>query len=508
MTAMSAELLPFLGLALLVLAGIVVARTGWPAYAVILSMSVLGTAFAALLGGPVGLMAALPGRLIALLEHDLLQALPLFLLMGALLNRLGVVEALFAVTSALLPRRQFNPVLAGLGVGVLLGPVNGSVGASVLSLGRSVLAPLARAGVAPADRVAVLALASTLGVVVPPSLVLILLGDAMMSAHTVAVTANSKSAIATVADSAASARIINTQDIFYAAALPALMVIVLCAAAAIIRFRHRLVQDAATIVQPTQPQWWTASGALIVLAVLLGGVVSGRFFAVEAAACGAVIALVAGLASGRLRGGKLHDALTEALAHTGALFALLVAATTLTLLLRVCGSDAWIAELIARLPGGPTQIAICVLVLLALSALVLDAFEIVFVVVPLVMPPLLMRVEDATWVAVLTLLILQLSFLMPPLGFALVLAKSREGAGSVTSNGIMAKALAPFVVALCVVLGTVLLKPDTVHLWQPNSQAAAPARLSEEEVLRSMQQTPAPEADASEPSIAPPPVKP
>ncbi len=505
---MSAELLPFLGLALLLLAGIVVARTGWPAYAVILSVSVLGTALAALLGGPVGLMAALPGRLIALLEHDLLQALPLFLLMGALLNRLGVVEALFAVMSALLPRRQFNPVLSGLGVGALLGPVNGSVGASVLSLGRSVLAPLAKAGVAPADRVAVLALASTLGVVVPPSLVLILLGDAMMSAHTVAVVANSKSAIAAVASSAASARIINTQDIFYAAMLPALLVIVLCAVAAIIRFRHRLASDGPTFAKPTRAQWWTAVGTLVVLAVLLGGVVSGRFFAVEAAACGAVIALVAGLAFGRLRGGKLHDALTEALAHTGALFALLVAATTLTLLFRVCGSDAWIAEMIARLPGSPTQIAICVLVLLALSALVLDAFEIVFVVVPLVMPPLLMRVDDATWVAVLTLLILQLSFLMPPLGYALVLAKSREGAGSVTSRGVMAKALAPFVVALSVVLGTVLLWPGTVHLWRSNNQSTAPAKLSDEEVLRSMQQTPTPEDEAREPSLPPQPAKP
>lgn len=379
----AAVLLPLLGFALLLCASIVVARTGWPAFAVILSVSVLGTCVAGLLGAPVSLMAALPGRFIALLEHDLLQALPLFLLMGALLNRLGVVEAMFAVMSALLPNRQFNPVLSGLGVGALLGPVNGSVGASVLSLGRSVLAPLAKAGVAPADRVAVLALASTLGVVVPPSLVLILLGDAMMSAHTVAIAANSKSAVAAVASSAASVRIINTQDIFYAAALPALMVIVLCAVAAIIRFRHPVSSGIPATMRPSRAQWCAASSAVVVLAVLLGGVVSGRFFAVEAAACGAVIALVAGLMSGHLRNGNLHRALTQALAHTGALFALLVAATTLTLLFRVCGSDAWLAEMINALPGGPTQIAICVLLLLALSALVLDAFEIVFVVVPL-----------------------------------------------------------------------------------------------------------------------------
>ncbi len=478
---------------MLVLAGVLIARTGWPAFAVILAVSVLGTATGALLGAPVGLMAALPGRLIALLEHDLLQALPLYLLMGALLNRLGVIAALFAALSALLPQRQFNPVLAGLGVGALLGPVNGSVGASVMSLGRSVLQPLARAGVAADDRVAVLALASTLGVVVPPSLVLILLGDAMMSAHTVAVAANAKSAIAAVAASAASVRIINTQDIFYAAALPAGMVILLCAVAAIIRFRSRGADGPARLL-PTRGQWWMAATTLLVLAVLLGGVASGRFFAVEAAACGAALTLVAGVGSGRLGGGNLRSALIDALAQSGALFALLIAATTLTLVLRMYGSDVWLSELIAAVPGGATGVVIVVLALLALSALVLDAFEIVFVVVPLVMPAALMRVPDAAWVAVLTLLVLQVSFLMPPLGYALVLARSREVQVSGVAPRAMARALWPFVLALGLVLAGVLLRPDWVHLWQPQSQAPAPAALSEEEVLRSMRQAPEPDA--------------
>jgi len=497
-------LLPHLGLALLLLAGVVVSRTGWPAYAVILGVSVLGTALGALLGAPVGLMAALPGRLVALLEHDLLQALPLYLLMGALLNRIGVVEALFTTISALLPRRQFNPALSGLGVGTLLGPVNGSVGASVLSLGRAVLQPLAKAGVPPADRVAVLALASTLGVVVPPSLVLILLGDAMMAAHTVAVAANSKSAVAAVAASAGSVRIVNTQDIFYAAALPALAVILLCVVATVARFRRRVVVPAPATAKPAREQWWSAGAALIALGVLLGGVISGRFFAVEAAACGAALVLVAGLVSGRLSRGNLQIVLTEALVHTGALFALLVAATTLTLVLRVCGSDVWVADMIAALPGGSTGVVIAVLLLLALSALVLDAFEIVFVVVPLLMPAALMRVPDAAWVAALTLLVLQLSFLMPPLGYALVLARTRQGAGPAVPPLAMAHALLPYVLALCVVLGSVLLRPDWVHLWQPVSHTVAGATLTEEEVLRSMQQAPTPDAEATEPVMEKP----
>src|SRR5262249_57805146 len=108
-------------------------------------------------------------RLFNLFESDLLQALPLYVLMGALLNRLTVAPAVVRTLLGLLPRRPGTPVVAGLGLGALLAPMSGSVGASVLALCRSVEPMLAGRGVAPPVRPAAVAVAATPGVGGPPS---------------------------------------------------------------------------------------------------------------------------------------------------------------------------------------------------------------------------------------------------------------------------------------------------------------------------------------------------
>ena len=148
--------------------------------------------------------------MINLFENDLLQALPLYVTMGLLLGRLPVADALYRTSIAILPKRASAPLVSGMLLGALLGPMNGSVGASVLGLARVVAPRLSAEGVPAATRDAIVAVASTLGVLVPPSLVLILLSDAMLNAHTYAVTATGRSD-----------RVINTQDVFHAALLPA-----------------------------------------------------------------------------------------------------------------------------------------------------------------------------------------------------------------------------------------------------------------------------------------------
>jgi hypothetical protein len=116
----------------------------------------------------------------------------------------------------------------------------------------------------------------------------------------------------------------------------------------------------------------------------------------------------------------------DTMAVTGALFALLVAATMFTLIVRGFGTDRWVAALLQQLPGGSVEAICVVLPILALCALVLDAFELIFVVVPVVAPPLLTVVPNATWVAVLMLLILQASFLLPSFGYAVLMVRSRS----------------------------------------------------------------------------------
>jgi TRAP-type mannitol/chloroaromatic compound transport system permease large subunit len=153
----------------------------------------------------------------------------------------------------------------------------------------------------------------------------------------------------------------------------------------------------------------------------------------------------------------LKAVLHDTIAISGALFALLVGATTFTLVLRAFGTDVVVAGALAHLAGGAPAALAVVLAALAACALVLDAFEIIFVVVPVLMPPLLMRVPDATWVSVLALLILQASFLAPPFGYAFLMMRSVTRTEATTAS--FARAIAPYLAAQIVVLAAIVSWP-------------------------------------------------
>lgn len=481
-----------LGLLFLVAAGIVF--TGLPAFAVLIAVASLG-ALAGLATGTISyaLLTALPGRLINLLDNDLLQALPLYVLMGLLLDRLPIAQALFRTGLAVLPASPAAPLVSGMGLGALLGPMNGSVGASVLGLSRVVAPRLAESGVPPPLRSAAIAVASTLGVVIPPSLVLILLGDAMLNAHTIAVTATGRTD-----------RVINTQDVFHGALGPAALSLALTLAVAWLAGR-RLHSGTAAGAPPRVPvgaaEAVTAVAAILTLAVLLGGVVTGYFYAVEAAAMGATALLSMGFLSGRLRGSTLRQVLADAMATTGALFALLIGATTLTLVLRLLGTDRLVGDWLVAMPGNDIAVVAVVLAAIGLSAFVLDAFEIIFVIVPIVIPPLLVRIADARWVATLVLLTLQTSFLLPPFGYALMMI--RGTLKETIPVGALTRALLPFLLAQWTVLGIVLLAPQLTHLGERAGEASrAPQRpLSNEELNRRIEDLLPPPPDIPAPNL-------
>ncbi|HUI94356.1 MAG TPA: TRAP transporter large permease subunit [Xanthobacteraceae bacterium] len=481
-----------LGLLALVAAGI--ALTGAPAFLVLLTAASAGGALAVLSDTvPASLLTALPGRLVNLLENDLLQALPLYVLMGVLLDRLAIADALFRTSVRLLPKSAAAPVMAGLGLGALLGPMNGSVGASVLSLARAVEPRLDASGVPAPLRYATICVASTLGVVIPPSLVLILLGDAMLSAHTIAVTATGRPD-----------RVINTQDVFHGALAPAGLFFAAALAVAWLTARGAPSPgSAAGRADVTARQATLALVALVALIGLLGGVAAGFIFPVEGAASGAGALLLGGLLAGRLRWAVLGPALADVMAITGALFALLIGATSLTLVLRLLGTDRLIGDWLIALPGGDVVAVVTVLAIIGLSAFVLDAFEIIFVVVPIVVPPLLIRVADARWVAVLVLLTLQMSFLLPPFGYALMMLRGTLKLA--VPLGPLTRALAPFLLAQWLVLAIVLAAPRLVHLGEPPGDRlrTAPSTLSPADVDDRLRQMIPPPPEVSAPDLRP-----
>lgn len=434
-----------IGILMLALLAVALVATGLPAWTVLLGVASTFAVGGSLLGVfPLALLNAVASRLVGLLESDLLQALPLYVLMGALLNRLPLAQIVFRSGAWALRGTDAGPSLAGMGLGVLLAPMNGSVGASVATLGRIVLPRLRASGMAESSAMAQVCVTSTLGVVVPPSLVLILLADAMMRAHTEAVNATG---VAT--------RIVNTQDVFVGALVPASILFALFVAIAWFTSRGHAITEAPI---PAREAWTGLAVSALVLA-LLAAVTLGYLYAVEAAATGGV-ALLAYAAIARGVGFDVMKAvLRDTVAITGALFALLVGATTFTLVLRAFGTDGAVGALLAHLAGGGVALAV-VLIALACCALVLDAFEIIFVVVPVLMPPLLTRVPDATWVSVLALLILQASFLAPPFGYAFLMMRS------VTKSEMravaFARAIAPYLLAQVVVLVAVLAWPGLI----------------------------------------------
>jgi len=447
------------GLWMLFATAVLLVATGLPAWSVLVGVTLASAAAgvaASVLG--VELLTAMPARILGLLENDLLQALPLYVLMGALLNRLPLARTLFRVGSLALRWTGAGPPLAGLGLGVLLAPMNGSVGASVAMLARTVEPRLHDSGVTPERGAALVCSASTLGVVVPPSLVLILLGDAMLRAHTEALNITH-----------ASVRIINTQDVFVGALVPAALLLALCAAVTWWGARRGSQADAPAPARVSPGDVVVAVATLAFIIGLLAGVTLGYLYAVEAAAAGGVALFVGGLVTRTLTLDTLRAVLRDTMAITGALFALLVAATMFTLVLRGYGTDRWVAAALGGLPGGASALA-AVLGTLALCALVLDAFEMIFVVIPVVMPPLLTLVPNVTWVAVLTLLILQASFLLPPFGYAVLMVRNTIRR-PLSMRG-LTRALLPYLAAQLVVLALVLAAPALV--WQRNPMTLAP----------------------------------
>ena len=477
------------GIAMLVAVAALLIATGLPAWQVLLGVAL---AFAA--GGMAAgvfalpLLTAMPSRLLGLLEQDILQALPLYVLMGALLNHLPLAEILFRTGNRALARTGAGPSLTGLGLGVLLAPMNGAVGASVAMLSRTVQSRLEASGVPLEKSAALVCVASTLGVVIPPSLVLILLGDAMMRAHTEATILTHESV-----------RIINTQDVFTGALVPAAILLALCA---LVAWRtNRGAADAAGMSRPTLREWVTAGVTIAFIGSLFTAVTLGYLYAVEAAAFGAVALFGFGLATGTLTRLVLSAVLRDTMAVTGALFALLLAATMFTLVVRAFGTDRWLAAALVRLGMGETGSLLVVLAIIAACALVLDAFEMIFVVIPVAMPPLLTLVHDATWVSVLTLLILQASFLAPPFGYAVLMVRNSVRRG-LSLKG-LSRALAPYLAAQLLVLSLVLAwpaliwqrNPSTLTANDPGQPNASP--VSEDEARRMLErQLPAPPGDS------------
>ncbi|HLJ18797.1 MAG TPA: TRAP transporter large permease subunit [Stellaceae bacterium] len=385
------------------------------------AFTLLGTAvgFAAL-GDLLGvfdlrLLSALPLRLLGLMEDDLLQAIPLFLYLGVILQRTTLAADLLNGLGGLFGRRAGGLGIATIIVSIFLAPTTGAIGATVLTIGLLALPTMLAAGYDRRLASGIVCSAGTLGTIIPPSIVLILLSSFMQSANIEA----------QIRRGAETAQAMTVQDIYLGALTPVGLLLSLYLAYVVLAaaVRPRLCPPPLAHLE-TRPSLLRLVLTIFVpmglLALMLGLVIGGLAYTVEAAATAGLVATLYAAIRRELNLARLAETLHMVMKLTAMVFMLLMGASTFSLVFRGFSGDLFVAQLLSRVPGGVLGGAAVVMAIMFGLAFFLDALEIIFLVVPIAMPPLLLLGADPVWLTLLTAINLQTAFLHPPFGFAII----------------------------------------------------------------------------------------
>ncbi len=359
---------------------------------------------------------ALPARIFGIMSREILVAIPLFILMGTLLERSGVAEDLLVSVGKL-----FGRLGGGLGygvvmVGALLAASTGIVGAAVVTMGLLSLPTMLRNGYDPRLACGTVCAAGTLGQIIPPSIALILLGDMLAGSYTQSQLSRGQYDFEPV----------SVIDLFAGALFPGLMLVGLYLLWLVVQSvlrperspplpagevlpLHRVLREVSISLLPP----------VFLMVLVLGSILGGIATPTEAASLGVVGALGLVLARGRFSFGLLHKVLRRTLEITAMVFGILVGATVFALTFRALGGDKAIEEMLLRVSTNPAELMLIVMVALFLLGFVLDFIEILFVVVPVVAPPLFALGVDPIWLGVMIGMNLQTSFMTPPFGWSL-----------------------------------------------------------------------------------------
>lgn len=407
------ELLPLL----LFLVAIFILLLG---YSVAFSLAGTGLIFAA-----IGIMTghfeasfleAVPNRLFGIMNNTVLIAVPLFVFMGVMLEKSKIAEELLDTMAAL-----FGPLRGGLGisvtvVGMLLAASTGIVGATVVTMGLLSLPTMLRRGYDPKVATGIICASGTLGQIIPPSIVLVLLGDVISSAYQQA----------QLDQGIYSPETVTVGDLFLGALLPGLLLV----GSYILYLVFKAIFHPETV--PAIPQderdamdnmFKRVISALLppifLVGLVLGSILGGWATPTEAASVGAVGAMVLAIARRCFTLNILKDVMRTTTQVSSMVFIILVGASIFSLVFRGYGGDDLVRDFLADLPGGVFGAVALVMLVIFLLGFFLDFIEITFVVVPIVAPILLAMGLDPIWLGVMIAVNLQTSFLTPPFGFAL-----------------------------------------------------------------------------------------
>jgi tripartite ATP-independent transporter DctM subunit len=406
-------------------------------------------------------LEALPNRLYGIMTNVTLIAVPLFVFMGVMLERSRVAENLLDTMAEL-----FGRLRGGLGfsvtlVGMLLAASTGIVGATVVTMGLLSLPTMLRRGYDPRIASGVICASGTLGQIIPPSIVLVLLGDVLSSAYQQA----------QLDMGIYSPETVSVGDLFTGALIPGIILVSLyllylaivawARPQAMPAIEHEPGDTRADLLPRVIS---SLLPPLLLIVAVLGSILAGIATPTEAASVGAVGAILLALSRRQCSLSILQEVMRSTTRITCMVFLILIGASIFSLVFRGFGGDEIVADLLTSLPGGKFGAMLAVMLLMFLLGFVLDFIEITFVVVPIIGPVLLAMGIDPVWLGIMIAINLQTSFLTPPFGFALFYLRGVAPA-EVSTRQIYA-GVAPFI-GLQLLMLTMLALWPAIATWLP-----------------------------------------
>ncbi len=394
---------------------------------------------AALLSPDIGLEVfnVLPFRIYGIMSNATLMAVPLFILMGLLLERSGMAEKLLVAMTSMFGTLKGGLAVSVVLVGAILAATMGIVSASVVMMSLIALPLMMRAGYSKELSTGTIAASGTLGQIIPPSVILIILGDVMN---------------------------IGVGDLFAGAVLPGLILVALYILYIVV-ISHLKPDTAPALGQEYRrgSVWalvWAVAPMLVLMGVVLGSIFAGIASPSESAAFGVIGAVILSAFNKTLNLAMFKESLKETLKLSGMIFMILIGATAFSLVFNELGGSDRIIEFFGHnIDSAWTFIAIAMVVIFILGFFI-DFIEISFIIVPILVPVMHAYGIDPLWFAVLIAMNLQTSFLTPPFGLSLFFVKGAAG-DSVNTLQIY-RGVIPFVILQIVALGLVMVFPDLV----------------------------------------------
>jgi tripartite ATP-independent transporter DctM subunit len=406
------------------------------------------------------LLSGLPNRIFGIMNNETLIAVPLFVFMGVTLERARIAEELLETLSSL-----FGSLRGGLGisvtvVGMLLAASTGIVGATVVTMGLLSLPTMLRRGYSAEISAGTICASGTLGQIIPPSIILVMLGDVMTSAYQQA----------QLEMGVFSPKTVSVGDLFAGALVPGLLLVCLYVIyIVVVAFLRPDIMPAHERKPGESVGFQQILRALLppltLIFAVLGSILLGVATPTEAAGVGAMGALVLAALRRQINLVRLQQIMRSTLRISSMVFLILIGASIFSLVFRGYGGDDGVRAILESLPGGVVGAVIVVMLVMFLLGFVLDFIEITFVVVPIVGPVLLAMGLDPVWLGIMIAINLQTSFLTPPFGFALFYLRGVAPPEVTTAQ--IYRGVIPFVAIQLFALLMLSIFPDLIT-WLPS----------------------------------------